>query len=180
MQEQDLIEKCKNGDEASFSLLITKYKRQLFSYLFHLSGNQQSAEDLFQETLIKVWQHMNRLQDNNKFSSWLFSIAHNLAMDFIAKKNNNLITSLKNAHSLISYNDPHTSFINKEETLIIQSIIDTFPAKQKEVFLLRVFSGKKFKEIAEITNEPLNTVLSHMHYAIQKIKTILDKENGKL
>ena len=71
-QEQALIEKCRNGESASFGPLIMNYKRQLFSYLFRLSGNREEAEDLFQETLIKAWKGIKRYSEQQKFSSWLF------------------------------------------------------------------------------------------------------------
>jgi RNA polymerase sigma-70 factor (ECF subfamily) len=177
--EHTLIKKCQNGNESAFAPLIAIYKNKLFSYLYRLCGNREEAEDLFQETLIKAWKGMKHLHDQNKFSSWLFSIAHNLAMDSLSKKKRNFAMSLTNHNNLLNPNNQFDNMIRNEEILEIQKIVEGFPPKQKEVFLLRIFGEKKFKEIAEIMNEPLNTVLSHMHYSIEKIKTIMVKRNGK-
>lgn len=179
LEEQLLIKKCQNGDRSSFAPLIAIYKDKLFSYLYRLSGNREEAEDLFQETLMKAWKGMKLLNDQNKFSSWLFSIAHNLAMDSLAEKKRNFAMPLTNHNNLLNPNNQYDDLVRNEEILGIQKIVDGFPAKQKEVFLLRIFGEKKFKEIAEIMNEPLNTVLSHMHYSIEKIKNIMVKKNGK-
>jgi len=177
--EHTLIRKCQNGDESAFSPLIDSYKNKLFSYLYRLCGNREEAEDLFQETLIKAWKSMKHLNEPNKFSSWLFSIAHNLTMDSLSKKKRNFIVSLTSHYNLLNPNNQFDDLIRNEEIFEIQKIVDGFPPKQKEVFLLRIFGEKKFKEIAEIMNEPLNTVLSHMHYSVEKIKNIMVKKNGK-
>ena len=179
MQEQALIKNCQNGDTLSFAPLIGLYKNKLISYLYKLSGNREEAEDLFQETLIKAWKGIRHLNDHEKFSSWLFTIAHNLAVDSLSKNRRNFVMSLTNHKEILSPNNQFDDLIRNEEILEIQKIVDGFPFKQKEVFLLRTFGEKKFKEIAEIMNEPLNTVLSHMHYSIEKIKTIMVKKNGK-
>jgi RNA polymerase sigma-70 factor, ECF subfamily len=178
LQEETLIKKCQSGDELSFASLIAIYKNKLFSYLYRLSRNREEAEDLFQETLIKAWKGIKYLNNHDKFSSWLFTIAHNLAMDFLSKKQNTVIQSLTNYKDLVSADNQYNDLIRNEKILEIQKIMETFPLKQKEVFLLRIFGEKKFKEIAEIMNEPLNTVLSHMHYAVEKIKIIMDKKYG--
>ena len=179
MQEEILIKKCQNGDEQSFAPLISTYKDKLFSYLHRLSGNREEAEDLFQETLIKAWKGIKNLKNKDKFSAWLFAIAHNLAMDFISLKKSKAMRSLTNHDESINTGNHLDDLIFNEEVLQIQKIVDTLPLKQKNVFLLRIFGEKKFKEIAEITNEPLNTVLSHMHYSVKKIKTILELKNEK-
>ena len=164
--EHTLIEKCRNGETAAFGPLIKIYRKQLFSYLLRLSGNKEDAEDLFQETLIMGWRGIKKYSERQKFSSWLFTIAHNMAMDKLRKRNKkNMITEI-GPDELHHTNDPHKELIGKEIRNKIQKAIEFLPFKQKEVFLLRVNSGMSFKEIAQTTNEPLNTVPSHMHYPV--------------
>jgi len=136
-----------------------------------------TADDLFQETLIKVWKGFNSYNEQNKFSSWLFSIAHNVAVDSIKSR------SARNTHSSIielnnypDNNGPHKKLVEKETRKIIMSEVYALPDKQREVFLLRLHGGMQFKEIAELTKQPLNTVLAHMHYAVTKIR----KKAGKV
>ncbi len=176
-QEQILIERCRNGDASAFGPLMQLYRRQLFSYLFKLSGERTQAEDLFQETLIKTWRGIKKYSERQKFSSWLFTIAHNTAMDNLRLRKKEEMISGIDPDDLRSPNDTHKQFINDEETRMIEKAIKTLPAKQKEVFLLRIYGEVSFKEIAELTKEPINTVLSHMHYSVKKLKKIIGSKN---
>ena len=176
-QQLILIEKCRNGDSSAFGPLIQLYRRQLFSYLFRLSGERTQAEDLFQETLMKTWRGINKYSEKQKFSSWLFSIAHNTAMDNLRKrKHENLISEI-DPDEIRSSHDPCKELIDNEKNEMIKSAIETLPPKQKEVFLLRIYGEASFKDISELTKEPINTVLSHMHYSIKKLKKIIGKKD---
>jgi len=174
--EEKLLQRCRTNDPAAFGDLINIYRKQLFSYLLRLSGNKMVAEDLFQETLIKVWKGINHYNEQNKFSSWLFSIAHNVAVDSARSVDvRNKHMSSNDNYSYQSTSNPHTDFVASETREILMSVVDTLPEKQKEVFLLRLHGGMQFKEIAEITKQPLNTVLGHMHYAVSKIRKKVSK-----
>ncbi|MCX6169533.1 MAG: RNA polymerase sigma factor [Ignavibacteriales bacterium] len=175
--EQNLIEKCRSGNTSAFGPLMQIYRRQLFSYLFKLSGERTQAEDLLQETLIKTWKGIKKYSERQKFSSWLFTIAHNTAMDNLRKRNNDYLISDVEPDELQSANDPHKEFIKNETNTLIEKAIVTLSTKQKEVFLLRLYGEMSFKEISELTKEPLNTVLSHMHYSVKKIKKLLGNDN---
>lgn len=177
--EDILIEKCRKGEQAAFRELVKLYRKQLYSYLCRLCGDRMQAEDAFQETLIKVWKAIGRYDHKDRFSSWLFAIAHNAAMDSIRKNNLRkcFVTSDEiQMHS--SEGNPYSECVNNELKDILDGIIGSLPEKQKQVFLLREHSGMSFKEIAELTGEPLNTVLGHMHYAVEKIKRALRKKNA--
>lgn len=174
-----LIERCKNGDTAAFGPLINIYKRQLYSYLRKMSGGKTTAEDLFQETLIKAWNGMKRYNEQNQFSSWLFSIAHNVAMDHHRKSKSRIsevgmdeIPQTENTHT---YNHEWEA---EELKIIINTAVDKLPVQQKRVFLLRQHGNMKFKEIADITGEPLNTVLAHMSYALKKLRKVIEVRNA--
>ncbi|MFA3783553.1 RNA polymerase sigma factor [Melioribacteraceae bacterium 4301-Me] len=166
------------GDSTAFSPLIKLYRRQLFSYFLKLCGNKTAAEDLFQETLIKIWKAMPKYKEENKFSSWLFTIAHNTAVDYLRKfnhKNSHFVdVEIENCGHLTN---PFAELVAAETKEIISRYIEKLPLKQREVFLLRQNCGMTFREIAELTGEPLNTVLSHMNYALKKIRTVLRKND---
>ncbi|MCU7495287.1 MAG: sigma-70 family RNA polymerase sigma factor [Ignavibacteria bacterium] len=177
--ESLLIEKCRKGEHSAFRDLVKIYRRQLFSYLMRLTGDRMQAEDAFQETLIKVWKAIGKYDHKDRFSSWLFSIAHNAAMDSIRK--NKLRGSLFHSDDIevhTSESNPYSDVVGQELREILDSIIDNLPEKQKQVFLLREHGEMSFKEISELTGEPLNTVLGHMHYAVEKIKRVLRKKNA--
>ncbi len=138
-----------------------------------------TAEDLFQETLIKVWKGFKSYNERNKFSSWLFSIAHNVAVDSIRKESAKpMVGSFEDAQTFAGDNNPHNAFVEKETNELVMTAVSTLSEKQKQVFLLRQHSDMTFKEISEATNQPLNTVLGHMHYAVSGIRKKLSKEYG--
>ena len=172
VEENILIEKCKAGVREAFGSLMKIYRSRLYSYLFKLTGDGTDTEDLFQETLIKIWKGLPRYNNRNRFSSWIFSVAHNTAMDHLRKKirerNFEKITDdTVYFHENRDFSDElHINEIKKQ----ISIAVDKLSGKQKNVFLLRIHSGMSFKEIAEVTGESLNTVLSHMRYAMIKLK----------
>ena len=138
-----------------------------------------TAEDLFQETLIKVWKGFKSYNEQSKFSSWLFSLAHNLAVDSIRKESaKNTIRSFDDLQTFTSDSNPHNTYVEKETNELVMTAVSKLSRKQKQVFLLRQHSGMTFKEISRETNQPLNTVLGHMHYAVSRIREKLSKEYG--
>jgi len=177
MLETELIKRCKKGDGRAFKHLIGKYKNKLFGYLWKFSNSQYAAEEMFQETIIKAWRGIDNYNDNKKFPSWLFSIAHNVAVDFVRKDKSKLNVELEKIKEKTNGFIQDELFIRKETINEIHNIVKALPEKQKRVFLLRQHAELSFKEIAKITNEPLNTVLSHMNYAVKKIKKELEVNN---
>ena len=174
-----MILRCKKGDKNSFGPLIQLYRRQLFSYLWRFTHSDERSKDLFQEVLIKVWKGLKNYKENDRFASWLFSIAHNVAIDEVRKeKRMSDIFEYGQEREPGIYSNPYNILVAAESEKMILDVIDTLPEKQKEVFLLRQHGELTFKEIADLINEPLSTVLSHMHYATKKIKKALRKENA--
>ena len=138
-----------------------------------------TAEDLFQETLIKVWKGFKSYNERNKFSSWLFSIAHNVAVDSIRRESaKSKVSSFEDVQTIAGDVNPHNALVEKETNELVMAAVSTLSEKQRQVFLLRQHSDMTFKEISEATNQPLNTVLGHMHYAVSGIRKKLSKEYG--
>ena len=105
-----------------------------------------TAEDLFQETLIKVWKGFKSYNEQNKFSSWLFSIAHNVAVDSIRKESaKNNVSSFEDVQTITSDSNPHNTFVEKETNELVMAAVSTLSEKQKQVFLMRQHSGMRFK-----------------------------------
>lgn len=175
--EKELVAKCKAGNKNAFRILANDYRQKLFGYCVRMTGDSFAAEDLFQEILIKVWTGIKKYKEQQKFSNWLFTIAHNIIQDSFRKKQkylNNI--SLNENINLQSDETPHISFVRNEELDLIEKAVMSLPNNQKEVFVLRQQSNMTFKEISVITNEPINTVLSHMNYAMKKVKKIIESE----
>lgn len=174
-----LIKRVMNGEPHAFNILIKNYRGKLFGYLLKLSGDRLTAEDLFQDTLLKAWSGFNKYKEENKFSSWLFTIAHNVALDFLRKnKNRNLFVSNDEIVNLPDRDNQSNELEVEEIRDLVKRAVASLPEKQRNVFLLRQHGELTFKEISEITCEPLNTVLSHMNYAVKKIRIILRAHNA--
>ena len=178
MLEIQLIEKCKAGDGEAYRQLMNDYRNRLFGYLWRFSDSRVVAEELFQETLIKTWKGIRNYNHQKKFSSWLFTIAHNVAMDSLRKRKNSVhFEEIEKVSSEYLSVNPEEKLIEKETIERIKKSISDLSEKQKAVFLLRQNGEMSFKEIAESMNEPLNTVLSHMRYAVKNIKKQIENEN---
>lgn len=178
MLENQLIHKCKSNDGEAFRKLMKLYQSKLYGYLLRFSNCKDDADEMLQETLIKVWKGIKKYNEESKFSSWLFTIAHNVAMDKIRTLNKaKKILSLDQVEDKATEILQDEQFIRKEMVEKINESLLVLSEKQKSVFLLRQHGELSFKEIAKVTNEPLNTVLSHMRYAIKKIRKQLENEN---
>lgn len=176
--EKILIRRCQQGDNKAFASLLKLYKKQLFIYLSRRCGNTDLAEDLFQETCIKIWKNIKKYKEKEKFGSWIFSIAYNVSVDDFRKRKLRRKDFIRKDLDLISNENEviKNIEINDEKKLLSDSI-SRLSDIQREVFLLRQHGELTFKEISEILNQPLNTVLSHMNYAVKKLKRMLRKEN---
>ena len=184
----ELVTEFLNGNQNSIEVLITRHKDKVYTYIFLLIKNQELAEDLFQDTFIKVIKslHAGKYQDNGKFISWVIRIAHNLVIDYFRKENQLKVTSNDNYEYNI-FNSQRYSDKTIEEELIgeqitkdIRVLIDELPEDQKEVIILRHFIGLSFKEIAEHTGVSINTALGRMRYALINMRKLIEKKNLSL
>jgi RNA polymerase sigma-70 factor (ECF subfamily) len=184
VSDQVLISNYLNGDESSFEILLLKYKDRVYSQLYLMVKDRDLAEDLFQETFIKVVNtlKLGKYNHEGKFLPWVKRIAHNLAIDHFRK-----LKKLNEVHNRDEYdligNIPEES-MNIEDSLVnaqilgsLKGLVDELPAEQKEVIKMRIYMGLSFKEIADETNVSINTSLGRMRYALINLrKLISDKK----
>lgn len=171
--ENELIQRTRNGDARAFEQLIGSYRIRLFTYLLGACGHRELAEDLFQETLLRVWSAMPGYRHRGKFCTWLFSIAHNLVVDARRKQQRQAVAFAAEAPVPPIASTPETEYAAAVLQQEVQAAIAQLSENQRQVFLLRLHSDMPFKKIAALLNQPLNTVLSHMHYAVSRLKKIL-------
>ncbi|MFQ5627797.1 MAG: RNA polymerase sigma factor [bacterium] len=165
--ESELIDRCKKGDGDAFGHLIGQYRRQLFTYLLRFQGERGLAEDLFQETLLKAWKFLPSYHHRSKFTTWLFSIAHNVVVDAMRRqKTRDFVCFAEQLPDRPSESDPAAEVLAGETCEFFEKALQQLPENQRQVFLLRQHSGMSFQDIAVAMNQPLNTVLGHMHYAV--------------
>jgi len=170
-EDKELIEKHLKGDEKALEVLISKYLKPIYNFIFGYVQNQQDAEDLTQETFLKVWRNLKKFKKEKNFENWLFTIAKNTCFDFLRKKRKNLILNAENLEIVADLTPSLLEKIEKESLLEkLKKEIENLPFKMKEVINLHYNFNLNFREISEILGEPMNTVKSRHKRAISKLK----------
>jgi RNA polymerase sigma-70 factor (ECF subfamily) len=185
LADQELVEKFVSGDMNSLELLINRYRKQVYTYIFLLVKNQHLAEDIFQDTFIKVIKSLDggKYQDNGKFLAWVLRISHNLVIDHY-RKERQLNSTSREDFGMDILNSRKYAVRPEEDTIIdrqirkdIRGLIDSLPEEQKEVLILRQYCELSFKEIADHTNVSINTALGRMRYALINLRRMVKEKN---
>ncbi len=180
--DADLIRAWQQGDASAFDRLLQRYQGPLFAYLLRLVQERHAAEDLFQETFLRVIQALPGYQERARFGSWIFGIAHHLAIDHHRKNGSRQISRLGEAGLEELPNGPgedesiEEQLEKRELQERIAATLGSMPLASREVFLLRQHSELTFREIAGIVDRPLNTVLGQMRRAILFLRHQIGKE----
>lgn len=183
--DNELVVKFVNGDAQAIETLIHRYKTKVYTYIYLTVRDQQLAEDIFQDTFLKVIKSLTegRYQENGRFLQWVMRIAHNLVIDYYRhEKQMNTVSSEKYEFDLFNsqkFSDQtiEDEIIDYQITKDIRRLIDELPADQKEIILLRHYGGLSFKEIADQTNVSINTALGRMRYALINLRKIIKDNN---
>ena len=176
----------RNGDEDAFEMLYRRYEKPVFSFIYRILMNTVDAEDLCQETFLRLLKEKEKYQVSGNFKTWIFRIALNLCRDRLRRKKfcshrsidapsrsqNGNIIEFDNALS-----DPAPDQIEcmekHEMNVLIQQAFTKLPEKQRTVVILKEYQSLKFSEIAEIMKSPLGTIKSLNHRGRQKLKKVL-------
>lgn len=185
-KEEDLglIERAKKGDESAFRMLLRKYERSVFTICLRMVRNREEAEDLAQESFVKVFSMLERYNPTYAFSSWLFKITSNLCIDSMRKRRiegvpmDEPVQSDKGAY-VRQYesngDDPETAAIKKERAGYLTQAINNLPPHYKLMVLLRHQEGLSYEEIAATVGVPLGTVKARIHRARQMLRKLLNE-----
>lgn len=183
--DANLIRDYIQGDEKSLELLIYKHKSKIYNFIFSKVRDSEVAEDVFQETFIKVIKTLKNgsYNEEGKFLSWVMRISHNLIIDFFRKTNRMPKFEARSddydVFQFIKDDSPNAenTLINKQIVNDLQKLILELPLDQKEVLNMRIYRDMSFKEIAEATGVSINTALGRMRYAIINLrKMVMDNQ----
>lgn len=180
-----------NGNEQALACLIHRHKRQIFYSISLLIKNKEEAEDVFQDTFVKVVYSLKsgNYYEDGKFLPWVMRIAKNLVIDHFRRlKKMPMIPNLVNEDgedvdifSILNIQKNDSYSIEKLELKKnIRSLIEKLPNEQKEVLLMRIYYDMSFKEIADFTSVSINTALGRMRYALINLKKMMEAENLEL
>jgi len=183
--ERELIQGFIQGNPSSLQELIERHQRRLYSYIYVMVKDKQLADDIFQDTFIKVIKTLKSgsYNDEGKFIQWIMRIAHNLVIDHFRKLKKANFAESKNENFDILDN-LRISDLNIEDELVrrqihqdVNALLEFLPMEQKQVLYLRCYAGLSFKEIAEQTEVSINTALGRMRYALINLRKVIKKKN---
>lgn len=188
MSDYELIQMFIKGEQSCFEQLIHRHKNKVFAYINMYIRDQALAEDLFQDTFMKVIQSVRagKYYDNGKFISWVMRIAHNLIIDhFRRQKQMNTVSN--DDYETDIFNSKKFADKTFEDDLIkrqilkdVRKMIGMLPEDQREVVVLRHYAGLSFREIADFTGVSINTALGRMRYALINMRKLMDEKKISL
>jgi RNA polymerase sigma factor (sigma-70 family) len=184
MTDQELIRVYGSGEEKGFATLLGRYQSKIYTSIYLLVKDHDLADDLFQETFIKVIQTLRRKMylEEGKFLPWVMRIAHNLVIDHFRKQKKQPILvdiDMQDRMEGMGLSDEsfETRMIHAQTMEDLRACIRRLPDEQKEVLIMRHYGEMSFKEIAEVTDVSINTALGRMRYAISNLrKMITDRD----
>ena len=186
MTDEELALSYADGNNRAFDLLLLRNQSKLFSYILLVVHDRETAEDIFQETFVKV---ISRLQEgrytvSGKFGAWIMRIAHNAIMDWYRDQASMRIvdTSADNDLSNIPGADIfegniENRFVNSQIMTDVRRLLDALPPMQREVVYMRFYQQLSFKEIADSTDVSINTALGRMRYALLNMRRMAKANN---
>jgi len=163
--DRNVIERVLKGDTESFNILVRQWEKPIYNFVLRMIGDRDEAMDLCQDCFMKAYRELRTLKDHDRFSSWLYRIAHNACLSRIRKNYGKTWVEL----------DPDTqpSHVPIENQLAVQKALRQLPEEQREVVILKIFHSLKFDEIASIQGAPVSTVKSRLYMGFEKLRSIL-------
>ena len=185
LSDQVLLNNYLSGDRNAISRLIERHSRRVRDYINMMVKDRDVAEDIFQETFIKAVRVIDegRYTDNGKFLSWILRIAHNQVIDhFRAQRQSKAVTESEAGYDVLgtlrfAERTVEDSMGSDQIERDVRALVELLPAEQREVVMLRYFSGLSFKDIAEQTEVSINTALGRMRYALINLRRMIKEKN---
>jgi len=164
-EDSKVIERVLDGDPEAFNLLIREWERPIYNFIVRMIGDRNEAMDLSQDCFMKAYRELRTLKDRDRFSSWLYRIAHNACLSQIRRNRGKTWVEL----------DPDLGAAESpvENRLAVEKALAQLPPDQREAVILKVFQSLKFGEIAAIQDAPISTVKSRLYMGFEKLRAIL-------
>ena len=179
-EESQIAAGLRRRDPDVLDALIEQYQHRLLRYLAHMTGNQATAEDLFQETWIRVLEKGHQYDGKSKFSTWLMTIAHNVAIDHLRRRTNASLDEMRDPEDGAPFEpvsrglSPFEQAAASEDRARIQTALEQVPAIFREVLVLRFQEQLKLEEIAKLVGIPLATVKTRLYRGVQALRPALE------
>ncbi len=178
MTDAELIRRSRDGNDEALGELFGRYQTQLYGFLVKMTRSRRDAEDLFQETFLRIHRMLDGYREQQRFKSLLFTVASNLCIDH-ARRRKTRLAVVEDEHEdfpLAEIADagpewkPDRMLESSQLQELLNEAVDSLPDAQRQLVLLRLETGMTFQEIADLRGEPLGTVLPRMHRAVRSIR----------
>jgi RNA polymerase sigma-70 factor (ECF subfamily) len=184
MDDSRVVAAYLNGEVRAFQELVERYQKRLLNFVYRTIGDRERAEDLVQEAFIRVHRHLHRFDQTKKFSTWIYTIASNLAKNELRNRSRNplvLFQAMKRSweadHRPLQFEDPHHRpddlYRQRHLRELVEWAITQLPEHHREVFVLRELEGRSYEDIAEIANCNLGTVKSRLNRARNRFAQVI-------
>ncbi|HEU4631720.1 MAG TPA: sigma-70 family RNA polymerase sigma factor [Gemmatimonadaceae bacterium] len=186
LPDADIVALAQQGRERAFRELVRRYERPVFSLVYRMVRDREAAEDLAQDSFVKVLNHIDRYRPEFKFSSWIFKIANNVAIDYLRKRQVDTVSMDGSPHAATASEVEASSFevASRGETALdeleareigtaIERAIARLRPEYRACIMLRHIEGRSYEEIATTLDLPLGTVKTYIHRARNELRTYL-------
>lgn len=182
MTDESLALLYASGDNRAFDVLLERIQGKLFKYILYLVNDEEKAEDIFQDTIVKI---IVKIQDGyytntGKFYWWVTRMAHNLIMDWFRSNDNNIVLESEDTRNFYRLADDSHFEFNREQELVneqvledVRRLMDYLPFNQREMVVMRYYQNMPFREIAETLGISINTALGRFRYAILNMRRMI-------
>ncbi|MNO59017.1 ECF RNA polymerase sigma factor SigW [compost metagenome] len=180
-----LVKLARKGDQGAFAELVDLYKDKIFHLAYRMLSNRHEAEDIVQETFLRVYKNWNRYDEKQKFSTWIYRIATNLCIDRLRKRKPSYYLDAEmndqegmDGYSLIPGDErtPESEYLLSETQQMIHHAIEGLPAKYKSVIILRYLQEMSLQEIGDILDMPVTTVKTRVHRGREFLRKKLEQK----
>lgn len=174
------LEKMISGDLSAFEEILSIFEKPIFNHLIRLTGDQDNASDLLQETFIRLYNNRTKIDTEDNFKNWLYRVATNIAYDYFRKKKRENLISIDD-ESLSETIELEISYSNLEKEILgidLENALGEMRPHYRNILLLFYREGFSYEEIAGILELPLNTIKTHLRRARQELSELLKKTYG--
>ncbi|MGC1677977.1 MAG: sigma-70 family RNA polymerase sigma factor [Candidatus Binataceae bacterium] len=176
--EAELIVRATKGDSEAFGVLVERYQRRVANVALSVVHNQDDAIELAQETFVRAYENLSKFESRSSFSTWLYRIAANLAIDFWRREGRHVVLRGEDAENEIrrlpsDTGDSFKTASRKELSARLTAALEELTPEHRTVILLREVEGLSYDEISEALNCPRGTVMSRLHYARNRLRVLL-------
>jgi RNA polymerase sigma-70 factor (ECF subfamily) len=188
-QDDALIRAALDGSARAWDQLVRRHETQVYNFSLRLTGNPTDALDLMQEVFLGVYRNLHRFRGESRFSTWLFRIAHNKAIDMARRRpsSTSLESALQHGGDLVEARwqqlddvpeqDPQALLDERQRNALIQAQMGALPLEQRLVVELKVFQSLTFEEIAELQDLSANTAKTRFYTALRRLKALMEQDH---